>query len=155
MNSVCFTGHRKINITPELKERLRGVITYCIERGFTNFYAGGALGWDTLCEHTVLELRKIYSHIRLIIVMPCNFEEQTAKWNEAQKNEYRQIIKAADETIKTGGQYTKNCMKIRNTKLIEFGDLCICFCNNYRSGTGQTVEMAKAKPIPIVNLAGK
>ena len=43
-------------------------------------------------------------------------------------------------------------MKRRNERLVELADYCICYCTNPRSGTGQTVRMAKDKGIDIINL---
>ena len=40
------------------------------------FYgAGGALGFDTLAAQTVLDMKKEYPQLRLILVLPC--EDQT------------------------------------------------------------------------------
>ncbi len=46
-------------------------------------------------------------------------------------------------------------MKIRNAKLIELADVCVCYYNlsQYASGTGQTVRMAQKKEIKIINIA--
>ena len=51
--------------------------------------------------------------------------------------------------------YNNDAMKLRNTRLVELADeYCICYwnVNNFRSGTGQTVRMAKRKEIKILNL---
>ena len=42
MRSVCFTGHRQINITRELKTRLSTKLELLVHGGVTEFYAGGA-----------------------------------------------------------------------------------------------------------------
>ena len=41
--------------------------------------AGGALGFDTLAAQTVLEMKKEYPQLRLILVLPC--ENQTRGWH--------------------------------------------------------------------------
>ena len=60
MTSVCFTGHRKID-SPDmyaLKSLLDSTICGLVKRGVTDFYCGGARGFDTMCAHMVLYLRK-------------------------------------------------------------------------------------------------
>ena len=49
VRSICFTGHRHIVRAelPALLKELRRVLETAIPQGFVDFYAGGALGWDT------------------------------------------------------------------------------------------------------------
>ena len=61
MSKSCFfTGHRILKITDTLSERLRETLIKFIENGATDFYAGVAIGWDMLCENTVLQLKACY-----------------------------------------------------------------------------------------------
>lgn len=155
MNSVCFTGHRIIPGTAEIGEKLSGVLEkwICI-RGITDFYAGGAVGWDTLAANTVIGLRKKYPRIKLHLVLPCSNEEQTAKWTEPQRREFYRILRLADSVEYISDRYYKGCMKERNIRLVEHADTC-CFCywdpGAFSSGTGQTVRLAKKKQLTIVN----
>lgn len=99
MRSVCFTGHRTIKITRELKAALINVLRELIENeDVVDFYAGGAVGWDTLCAQAVIALRRHYPHIRLRLVLPCCETEQTSKWNAEQQADYKMILAAADST---------------------------------------------------------
>ena len=155
--SVCFTGHRTI---AEDKEKLSARLYAFLERlvteqKVTDFYTGGAVGWDTLAALTVLKLRESYPEVKLHLVLPCPFEEQSAKWNEAQKAEYQHILSLADSLEQVSDRYYNGCMKARNARLVELAsDYCICYWNpkDFRSGTGQTVRMAKKKGIEVINL---
>lgn len=155
--SVCFTGHRTI---AEDKEKLSARLYTLLERlvteqKVTDFYTGGAVGWDALAALTVLKLRESYPEVKLHLVLPCPFEEQSAKWNEAQKEEHKHIASLADTKEITSEHLSKNAMKIRNARLVELAsDYCICYWNpkHYRSGTGQTVRMAQKKGIEVINL---
>lgn len=152
--NVCFTGHRSVKVTNELMVRLNETLTDLIENGATDFYAGGALGWDSIAAEAVLKLRESYPHIKLHLVLPCSPEEQTYKWNDTQKVEYYNILKTADAVEYTSKHYYDGCMKVRNARLVELADCCVCYYDNRsRSGTGQTVRMAKEKGIRIINLA--
>jgi len=155
--SVCFTGHRTI---AEDKEKLSARLYTLLERlvteqKITDFYTGGAVGWDALAALTVLKLRESYPEVKLHLVLPCPFDEQSAKWKEAQKEEHKYIASLADTKEFTSEHLVKNAMKIRNARLVELAsDYCICYWNpkNYRSGTGQTVRMAQRKGIEVINL---
>ncbi len=50
--------------------------------------------------------------------------------------------------------YYDGCMKVRNQRLVDLSDVCVCYYNesNKRSGTGQTVRMAERKHICIINI---
>lgn len=153
MKSICFTGHRKISHTEELKVKLRRTLIAFIENGCTDFYAGGAIGWDMLCEETVLALREEYPQIKLHLVLPCLPAEQTAKWSDPQKARFRSILTSADDVQYTAEHYSTGCMKRRNERLVELSECCICYCTDFKSGTGQTVRIAERSGINIYNLA--
>jgi len=152
VKTCCFTGHRIIKITPELVQRLKDTITKLIERDVTDFYNGGAIGFDMLCAETVIELKAEYPDIKLHLLLPCPPEEQVKGWNKAQIARYNEILQAADSVTVLSEHYTDDCMKQRNERLVELSDCCICYCTNPRSGTGQTVRMAREKEIDVLNL---
>lgn len=155
MYSVCFTGHRNIKITDDLKQKLTEQLCTLIEaNGATDFYAGGAVGWDTICAYTVIELRSIFPQIRLHLVLPCCEADQTAKWSDLQKAAYKEIYSAADSIEYISQNYFDGCMKKRNERLIELSDICVCYYNSKKitGGTVQTVRMAKRKNMRIINL---
>ena len=90
-NTVCFTGHRKLNENENLiKERLFSVIENLVSEGFTRFIAGGALGFDTLAAQTVLEIRETHPHISLAIAIP--HRNQAGSWSDEEKEEYKKIL---------------------------------------------------------------
>jgi len=152
VKTCCFTGHRIIKITPELVQRLKDTITKLIERDVTDFYNGGAIGFDMLCAETVIELKAEYPDIKLHLLLPCPPEDQVKGWNKAQIARYNEILQAADSVTVLSEHYTDDCMKQRNERLVELSDCCICYCTNPRSGTGQTVRMAREKGIDVINL---
>lgn len=155
MKSACFTGHRKLTgDTLQLEARLYNVLERAITNaGITDFYSGGAIGFDEVCSRTVLKLRENYPNIRLHLILPCSPQEQTAKWTEVQRSEYMRILAVADTVEQTSQYYYNGCMKRRNARLVELADCCFCFWNisNSRSGTAQTVRTTLNKRIMIVN----
>ena len=152
MKTCCFTGHRIIKITPELVQRLKDTIIKLITQSVTDFYNGGAIGFDMLCAEAVIALKAEHSDIKLHMLLPCPPEEHAKRWNKAQIARYNEILQAADSVTVLSEHYTEDCMKQRNKRLVELADCCICYCTNPRSGTGQTVRMAREKGIDVINL---
>ena len=92
-HNVCFTGHRtlKDELVPGLIEQIDVTIIRCADSGRTNFITGGALGFDTLAAHRVLEIKKDRPEIKLYLVLPCR--DQTIRWKDLVRiNDYK-IIK--------------------------------------------------------------
>ena len=153
MKNICFTGHRNIKITQELRERLYNLLETMIQNGAINFYAGGAIGFDTECELIILKLREKYPNIKLHIIMPCPKEEQTRKWKkDNEKMLYYKILSLADSTELCSEHYDKNCIKKRNARLVNLADCFVCYYYKSRSGTGQTIRMAQKNKLEIINL---
>lgn len=157
MTSACFTGHRNIEEASilHIKTLLDKTICALARRGVTEFYCGGALGWDTICANMVLYLKKRkHLDINLHLVLPCRNEEQTKKWSDEDKHIFYTILMHAETVEYIGSDYTKECMKKRNARLVELADCCVCYYDseNFRSGTGQTVRMAESKGIEVINI---
>jgi uncharacterized phage-like protein YoqJ len=155
MKACSFTGHRIIPKDKEtaLSDLLDRAIDYAYGEGCRTFYCGGALGFDTMAAKAIIKKRMLKTDMRLIIVIPC--ADQDAKWNSGEKNMYNYVISSADEVIYTSLSYTKDCMKRRNERLAEMCDILIAFCGNARSGSAQTVRIAKSLGKTVYNLYPK
>lgn len=157
MKTVCFTGYRGVEDTESVQNRLLQVLEQLINGGVTDFYVGGAIGFDTFAADTVLILREKHPHIRLYLILPCCKADQTAKWTATQLAEYDRILLVADGVEYISDKYFNGCMKARNARLVELADCCFCYYDNKKSasGTGQTVRMAEHKGIKIINIFEK
>ena len=68
-NICCFIGHREINVTDELKEKLRVVIEHLItDESIDTFLFGSKSHFDDLCYDIVTETKKKCPHIKRIFV---------------------------------------------------------------------------------------
>jgi uncharacterized phage-like protein YoqJ len=151
--TACFTGHRELSLfqIPFIKRKLKKALEELIENGYLYFGAGGALGFDTLAAQAVLELRKKYSQIKLILVLPC--KTQADRWPEADKEEYESIKNQADKVVYTSEEYTSDCMFKRNRHLVDYSSICICYLNKDSGGTAYTVNYARSRGLEIINIA--
>ena len=67
--SCCFFGHRKINETEELKERLTEIIEKLIvDENVDTFLFGSKSRFNSLCQETVTEIKEKYPHIKRVYV---------------------------------------------------------------------------------------
>lgn len=151
--TCCFTGHRNIPTKEHesVKMRLCEAIISAIENGYRYFGAGGALGFDTLAAKIVLELKKQYPHIFLILVLPCR--TQAKFWKTQDIAEYERIKSLADKIVYISEEYTSDCMFKRNQHLVDNSSLCICYLAKQSGGTAYTVRYAKTLGLNIVNTA--
>lgn len=155
MKTVFFTGHRTDLFYTEDMRNLSRLLHKFASEGTVDFYAGGAKGWDITFERFVLLMRKDdFPFIKLHLILPCPPEEQIANWNKSDKKEYQELLEAADSVEVVSPHYDKSCMKKRNQRLAELGDVCVCYYNEKRtrSGTGQTVRMAEKMGKEIINI---
>lgn len=153
--ACCFTGHRSIPAGElcELKEKLYNTVKKLISDGITDFYTGGALGFDTLAALTVLKLRKEYTHISLHIIVPC--ENQEKKWSSENKELYRKINERADEVKILSPVYFSGCMQIRNRHMVDSSSICVAYLKEKTGGTASTVRYAEKQGKVIINLASE
>ena len=154
MKKVFFTGHRKFTANLDDTYKISRLLREFAMNGIVDYYVGGAKGWDMNFEYMVLTMRKSIPEIKLHLVLPCPPEEQTAGWEDYDIEEYQDILKAADSVEIVSDHYDKNCMKKRNERLVELGDICVCYYNEnrIRSGTGQTVRIAEKQGKEIINI---
>lgn len=151
--TVCFSGHRILSDSnAEIKDRLIAVITDCIKDGITNFIAGGALGFDTISEQAIIELKNKYPFITLALALPCPPEEQIERWKPNQQIIYKQILNKADEVQIISPHYINGCMQKRNRFTVDNSTKLICYLRQNRGGTYYTVNYASKNNKKIIKI---
>lgn len=151
--TCCFTGHRHIPLQDQtcIALTLEKVIMGLYQKGFRHFEAGGALGFDTLAAKTVLNLRKRWPDMKLILILPC--VTQTRGWMPEAIAEYERIKAQANRVFYTSQAYSRGCMHKRNRRLVDDSNVCVCYLTQSKGGTAYTVEYARSKKLEIINVA--
>ena len=151
--SCCFTGHRDIvpQKLPLIKEKLINLISDAIERGYTDFYNGAAIGFDLLAAEAVLELKEKYPDIRLHIIVPC--ATQSSRWTADNRQKYERVTACADEVKILSPFYFNGCMQVRNRYMVDASSLCIAYIERNTGGSADTVKYAEKEGLEIINIA--
>ncbi len=151
--NCCFTGHREIESDKKeiLTKNLENTLEFLIENlKVCNFYAGGALGFDTIAALVVLKLKEKYPHITLNLILPCR--DQFKKWNLEDVKIYQNILKAADSSQFISEKYIQGCMQKRNKALVENSAYCVSYLKKESGGTFFTVNYAKKQGLFLMNI---
>ena len=151
--TCCFSGHRRIPTEnlEEISRKLRMVLIKLIENGYIYFGAGGALGFDMLAKKMVLDLKRQYPQIKLILVLPC--VSQANHWKEEDRRVYARIKEQADKVVYISQEYSKGCMHERNRHLVDNSSACVCYLTENTGGTMYTVQYAVRKGLYVQNVA--
>ncbi len=159
MNSerrCLFTGHRGLpmgNSLEILQRKTQNAVRDAYRRGYRDFYAGGAVGFDMLAAVTVLNLRqRELPGMTLTLALP-HFGHYK-NWSKANKNVFAEVLGRADQVVYVSEDYAPGCMHLRNRYMVDRSSLCICFCGRKSGGTAYTVRYAEQKGLKIVNLFG-
>lgn len=153
--TCCFTGHRIIPdaVMPSLRGRLSSEICRLFrEKGITDFCAGGAVGFDTAAAEAVIAVRASGLPVRLRLILPC--KNQSCGWKESDRRRYDRIMSLCDSAEFVQGEYSRECMFIRNRRLCDAASVCICYLTGKTGGTSYTVKYAASSGLEIINLAG-
>ena len=150
-NSCCFIGHREINVTDELKEKLRVVIEHLItDESIDTFLFGSKSHFDDLCYDIVTEIKKKYPHIKRIFVRaeyPYIDESYEAYLLESYEDTYfpKSVLGAGKAS------YVK-----RNCEMIDNSRFCIVYYKEdytpkgRKSGTKIALAYAEKKKKTII-----
>ena len=161
----CFIGHRKIQKSPELKEKLLNTIENLITKeDVTKFFFGSKSQFDDYCYEIVSELKEKYPHIKRVYVRSAY--QHIPDWYEDSLLEHYEDTYFPKHMSNAGrASYVE-----RNQEMINKSDFCIFYYNeNYlpprrknskrdlfdyqpKSGTGVAYDYAVKKKVKIINV---
>ena len=120
--TCCFFGHREINETPELIERLTKEIEVLItEKEVDTFYFGSKSEFDDLCHKVVTALKEKYPHINRVYVRSA-FQHIPDWYEDSLLKHYEDTY--YPEQIENSGRasYVE-----RNQEMINKSDFCVVY----------------------------
>ena len=162
--TCCFFGHRKIDETEELKNKLYEIIENLIlNEKVDTFFFGSKSEFDDLCHKTVTELKEKYPHLKRIYVRSA-FQHIPDWYEDSLLQHYEDTY--FPEHMENAGRasYVE-----RNQEMINKSDFCIVYYDeNYappkrknsrrgltdyqpRSGTKIAYDYAVKKKKIIIN----
>lgn len=156
--TVAFAGHRaskmpydeKSKEHEKLEQILKSEILDTMRNGASEFYCGYQSGIDTLEALMVLHLKEeIGTTANLNIIIP--YKKMYNSFDDMQKINADWIIDRANNVDVLHEEYTKDCYKERNIKMIQKANILIAVLkkDNKHSGTQMTITLAKKKGIEV------
>ncbi len=178
-NSCAFFGHRNVEITEELKQKVRKTIkSLIVNYNVREFLFGSRSNFDYLCHLIVTELKEKYPNIKRISYTcrneGCILENEREKWEKIysyfQKQEVHLLGVEEEFEHKTKYRSGKARYVERNQAMIDNSDYCVFYYDkNYqpkmrkyskkslgyyqpKSGTALAFAYAKQKKKILINI---
>ena len=142
-SNVCsFWGHRKIEMTEDLKQKIKGIIEdMIVNNNVRTFLFGSRSEFDNLCHLLVTELKEKYPNIKRKAYTckseTCTLESERQKWEGIYarfKREKVQLL-GVEESVEYKTKYIagKASYIERNKAMIDDSDYCIFYYDkNYK-----------------------
>ena len=146
---ITFCGHSNCLFSDEEKEKLKQLLIKAIRKNPTcKFYLGGYGDFDSLCMRTLRELKKEFQDIELIFITP--YIDKNYSKLEFAKYHYDDVIFPPLESVPR-----KFAILKRNEWMVDSADLVIAYVKYSWGGAAKTLEYAKRKKVPIINISSK
>ena len=180
--SCSFFGHRKIELTEELKQQVKKVIeNLIIKHNVLTFLFGSRSDFDFLCHLVVTELKEKYPNIiRKCYTCKsetCILESERAHWEDVYSyfRKEKVTLLGVEEEVQHKTKYTAGRASYieRNQAMINDSDYCVFYYDEHyqpkirkyskrsigyyqpKSGTGIAYTYAKQKRKILINLKEK
>lgn len=158
LKTCCFSGHRPEKLfgadkgvgSEEVRRLLSLValeIHETIKAGYDTFITGMARGIDLWSARLVSEEKARNPKIRLICAIP--FRGHGNELLGEEKYDYIMLKGLADEIVYVCEEYSRDCMQKRNKFMVDNSSKLIAVVSDYKSGTGQTIRLAKKAGIDV------
>lgn len=150
-NTCCFFGHRKIEITTELRKKLYDIIeNLIIKESVNTFLFGSKSQFNDLCYNIVCDLKEKFPYIKRIYVRAefpyINDDYKSYLLQSYEETYFPKAVINAGKLV-----YVK-----RNYEMINKSKFCIVYFNkNYpqpKSGTKLAYNYAISKQKIIINV---
>ena len=144
---TMFTMTNKSGASVSVIE-LGAIVTSIIVPDKNGVMADVTLGFDTLAQTILQNLREEFPYIRIVMAVPC--PEQDKTWSDADRRLYRYLLETADHRILIAREYSRECMLRRNRFMVSRSSACIAYHTHAGGGTDYTVRYAKASGVRLI-----
>lgn len=157
--TCCFTGYRaeKMPFPAEdtaalslLTQRLDEAIADAAAQGILRFFTGMSTGFDLWAAQAVLRAREKHG-LKLLCAIP--FDAQADHFSADWKAIFNHVLLHADQVFILSRGYHTGCYAERNRFMVDASSRLICYFDGRPGGTAQTVRMAQASNLTVINLA--
>lgn len=138
--TVTFCGHSNTPYSDEIKQWLYQVVKELIEQGAEKFYLGGYGNFDSMAASVVWSLKKKYSHIQSILVVPY-LDKKIDTFN------YDDKIYPPLENVPR-----KYAIEHRNRWMVDNSDVIVVYVRHSWGGAAQMLKRAKRKELTIIRM---
>ena len=146
--TVAFTGHRTYD--GERNDALTAAVRRAYCDGYRIFLTGMALGFDMAAGECVSALKREFSDIRLVCVIP--FAGQERSFGIDGRSRYSRLVAAADEVVVLADGYYPRAYHVRNDYLVDNASSVIAYFDGSAGGTGYTVHRAVQSGLRVDNI---
>ena len=151
IKSCSFFGHREIEVTKELKQKLKKVLKDKIEKeGFEVFYFGGFGMFDDLCWEIITELKTEFPYIKRVF---CLYDQRHLRASKRPRNLSKDNF---EEFVYFDLEFDWWYKRIyfRNIAIIDKSDFVVFYVKNKKSsGAYKIYEYAIKKKKSLINIS--
>ena len=146
---ITFCGHSNCLFSDEEKDELKQLLIKEIRKNPTcKFYLGGYGDFDSLCLLTLRELKTDFPDIELLFITP--YLDSNYSKLQLAKYYYDNVIFPPIENVPR-----KFAILKRNEWMVNSADLVIAYVKYSWGGAAKTIEYAKRRKVPIINISLK
>jgi uncharacterized phage-like protein YoqJ len=156
--TVCFSGHRTEKLPPVcqtdegrrvLASFIVSAVEESIEAGYDTFITGGARGIDLWAAMIIVGMKADRPSAGLKLVTAVPYRNQNAGLVGRELFDYGLMIDQSDCVVYISDAYTSDCLRRRNRYMIDRSSKLIAVLANPKSGTAQTIRMARESGIEV------
>ena len=149
--TVAFFGHRYIDDPLKAEELLEEQIRKLIsEKEYVDFLVGRNGEFDQCVSSTVLRVRKNVRDDNSALVLMLPYPTAEYLNNEEYFHDYYTDVEIS---YAASMAHPKSAIQIRNREMVDRADLIICYVEEKRGGTWQTIQYATTQEKIVINLA--